>query len=103
MNKKVLTKTEIMSFLKQNKNKLDRYTVKRIGLFGSYARDEQKKNSDIDLVVEFKKPTLDNFMDLSSFLESSFEKKVDILTPVGIKSIRIKNVAENIAAGVIYV
>ena len=41
-----------------------RFSVKRIGLFGSYARGEQKASSDIDVLVEFEKPTFRNFMDL---------------------------------------
>jgi predicted nucleotidyltransferase len=41
------------------------FCVKRIGLFGSFARGEHKEASDIDILVEFDKPTFRNFMDLS--------------------------------------
>ena len=37
----------------------ERYSVRRIGVFGSYARREQKATSDIDVHVEFEKPTFD--------------------------------------------
>ena len=53
-----------MSLLKEHRDILKKYRVKRIGLFGSYVRGEQKRYSDIDFLVEFEKPTFDNFMDL---------------------------------------
>ncbi|WP_424356358.1 nucleotidyltransferase family protein [Methanobacterium sp. MBAC-LM] len=58
-----------------------KYNVKRIGFFGSYARHEEKEESDVDVLVEFEKPTFDNFMELSFYLEDLFGKKVDLLTP----------------------
>jgi len=109
-NKKFLTTEQIINLLKTNKDVLEKYKVKRIGLFGSYVKGEQKKKSDIDLVVEFDLPAFgkdfeglfDVFMDLSSYLEDLFGKKVDILTPASIESIRIKEVAEEIKRSVIY-
>jgi hypothetical protein len=53
--------------------------------------------------VEFKKPNFDNFMNLASYLEDLFGRKVEILTPVGIESIRIKEIKEEIKRSVIYV
>jgi predicted nucleotidyltransferase len=109
-NKKFLTTEQIINLLKTNKDVLEKYKVKRIGLFGSYVKGEQKKKSDIDLVVEFDLPAFgkdfeglfDVFMDLSSYLEDLLGKKVDILTPASIESIRIKEVAEEIKRSVIY-
>jgi predicted nucleotidyltransferase len=109
-NKKFLTTEQIINLLKTNKDVLEKYKVKGIGLFGSYVKGEQKKKSDIDLVVEFDLPAFgkdfeglfDVFMDLSSYLEDLFGKKVDILTPASIESIKIKEVAEEIKRNVIY-
>ena len=109
-NKKFLTTEQIINLLKTNKDVLEKYKVKRIGLFGSYVKGEQKKKSDIDLVVEFDLPAFgkdfeglfDVFMDLSSYLEDLLGKKADILTPASIESIRIKEVAEEIKRSVIY-
>ena len=56
--RKELTDKEIISLLKKHKDLLKKYKVKRIGLFGSYVRGEQKKRSDIDFLVEFEDPTL---------------------------------------------
>jgi len=69
-----------METLKANNNELrTRFSVKRIGLFGSYARGEQGKKSDIDLLVEFENPTYDHYMDLKFFLEKLLRAKVDIV------------------------
>jgi len=80
-----------------------RYSVRRIGVFGSYARGEQKATSDIDVLVEFEKPTFDNFMDLAYYLEELFGIRVDLLTPEGVKGIRIKEIAKEIMESVVYV
>lgn len=58
----------------------NKYNVKRIGVFGSYARDEQGEESDIDLLVEFNKPVGLKFVSLKLFLEKAFNKKVDLVT-----------------------
>ena len=63
-----------------------RFAVKRIGLFGSYARGEQKASSDIDILVEFEKPTFRNFMGLSFYLEDLFGREVDLVTVKGLHS-----------------
>lgn len=97
-----LTDNEIFRQLRENQDVLKKYRVKRIGLFGSYARGTQKKSSDIDFLVEFKKPDFDNFMDLVSFLEDLFGRRVEILTPDGVRSIRIKAIAKEIERSVVY-
>ena len=79
-----ITDKQIISLLKEHNALLDKYKVKRIGLFGSYARNEQKKNSDIDLLVSFKEPTFDNFMGLTFMLEDVFNRKVDLTTEKGL-------------------
>jgi hypothetical protein len=78
------------------------FRIKKIGIFGSYANSSQNKKSDIDVFVEFEKPIGLDFMDLAIFLEELFGKKVDILTPEGIKSIRVRKIASNIEKSIIY-
>ncbi|MGA2464421.1 MAG: nucleotidyltransferase family protein [Thermodesulfobacteriota bacterium] len=78
--KNELTDKEIMSLLKEHRDILKKYRVKRIGLFGSYVRGEQRRYSDIDFLVEFEEPTFDNFMDLVFSLEDLFSKKVELIT-----------------------
>lgn len=59
-----------------------KYGVKKIGVFGSFARGEGRKDSDIDVLVEFKDgfETFDNYMELKFFLEDLFGRKVDLVT-----------------------
>ena len=83
----MLTAEIILGMLENNKNKIGQYGVKRIGLFGSYCKNEQKKESDIDILVEFKKgeKTFDNYMDLKFFLEALFDCTVDLVVKEAIK------------------
>jgi predicted nucleotidyltransferase len=76
---------EIIDQLKSHAQEIKAcFGVKRIGLFGSFARGEQKESSDIDVLVEFEKPTFRNFMDLSFYLEDLFGRKVDLVTVKGL-------------------
>jgi len=83
----MLTSGIILEMLEDNKNKIGQYGVKRIGLFGSYCKNEQRKESDIDILVEFKKgkKTFDNYMDLKFFLEDIFDCTVDLVVKEAIK------------------
>ncbi|MGA1795752.1 MAG: nucleotidyltransferase family protein [bacterium] len=80
MKVKRLTEKEILKTLKQHSDTLKKYGVKRIGLFGSYVRGEQRDDSDIDFLIELEKPSFDNFMDLAFYLEDLFGKKVELIT-----------------------
>jgi uncharacterized protein len=71
---------EILNKLKTNNQLLKIYHVKKIGLFGSFSRNEGNDNSDIDFIVDFDKTSFDDFMDLSFKLEDLFKKKIDLLT-----------------------
>lgn len=79
-----LTSKQILKILQKNRNLLKKYSVKRIGLFGSLARDEAANNSDIDLLVDFEEKSFDNFIELAFELERIFNRKVDLLTEQGI-------------------
>jgi predicted nucleotidyltransferase len=63
-----------------------RYGVESIALFGSYARDEARPDSDVDLLVEFNRPpTFLSYMDLIDYLEQLFGARVDLATPKKLK------------------
>ena len=83
----MLTSEEILEKIEENIETIKKYGVKRIGLFGSYVRNEQKPESDIDLLVGFErsKKTFDNYMDLKFFLEDLFNHKVDLVIIEAIK------------------
>jgi len=78
--KQELTDDLIFSILRKHADVLKKLSVRKIGLFGLFVRGEQKRRSDIDFLVEFEKPTFDNFMDLVFSLEKHLGKKVDLVT-----------------------
>jgi len=84
-------------YLKEN------YGVKKIALFGSVVKGKYSKTSDIDMVVEFIRPIGFRFMDLAEYLEKRLGRKTDILTIEGVRSIRIKKVAQDIKRSLFYV
>lgn len=63
----------------------DRYSVEKIGYFGSYSRNEQTEKSDIDIIVEFRKPLGWDFFDLQEFLEKELKIKVDLVSMKALK------------------
>ncbi len=75
-----MTKIEILNTLTKEKAYLQKtYEVDKIGLFGSYAKDMQTKDSDIDIYVEFKHKTFSNIAGLWVYLEELYHKKIDLL------------------------
>ena len=96
------TRETILRTLRENPDLLERYSVDRIGLFGSFARDAATRKSDIDLLVEFDDPTYDNFLGLSRALERLFGRKVEIITPEGLDSIRVRSISESIRQSLTY-
>jgi uncharacterized protein len=76
----MMTRERILDFLKQHRFEMhERFSVKRIGLFGSYVRNAAVSGSDIDLLVEFDRLTFDHYMDLKFFLEDQFQSPVDLV------------------------
>lgn len=79
-------KQKILAALSGNRKTLRaRFAVRKIGLFGSFARGEQRKSSDIDLLVEFEKPSFDNYMELKFFLEDLLKARVDVVMADSLK------------------
>jgi len=80
-----LSAKEIVLTLNKHKDELRKYKVKKIGLFGSFLKNNQNKKSDVDLLVEFDKTTFDDYMDLKLFLEKLFKRKVDLVVEKNLK------------------
>jgi predicted nucleotidyltransferase len=82
MDNSNLTKDVILSVLRQQESILhDKFHVRKIGLFGSYARNEANDKSDIDFLVDFEEGNLDYYTirrDLHDFLGGKFEREIDI-------------------------
>ena len=58
----------------------EKYGVKQIALFGSFAKGTQSKSSDIDLLVQLERPLGFEFIDLACYLEDVLGRKVDLIT-----------------------
>lgn len=82
----MITKDEILGFLSHHREILaERYSVRRIGLFGSFRHEAANAQSDIDLLVELDHPTFDHYMDLKFFLEDHFQRSVDLVLVDSVK------------------
>ena len=71
----------------------ERFTVKRIGVFGSFARGNKRAESDVDIIVEFAEPTFDHYMDLKFRLEEVLQRPVDLVIADTVKP-RLKSIIE---------
>ena len=73
-----MDKNYILHFLKEHKEELQqKYNVRKIALFGSFARDEANEKSDIDILVDMPS-SFDNFFELKYYLEKNFNREVDL-------------------------
>ncbi|MFO8085005.1 MAG: nucleotidyltransferase family protein [Desulfobacterales bacterium] len=63
----------------------ERFTVKRIGVFGSFVRGDVHSESDVDIIVELAEPTFDHYMDLKFRLEEILDRPVDLVIADTIK------------------
>lgn len=82
MAKQVNDKTTLFRLLQSNAATIRSFGVSKLGLFGSFVRDEMTQSSDVDLLVDFEsgKKTYRNFIDLAYFLESICGRKVELVT-----------------------
>ena len=89
------TLSEIKEILRKHKKELkERYKVKSIAIFGSYARGKQTEKSDIDIMIEFYEPIGLKIVDLKDYLESILNVKVDLITKNSIQNPYIKKSIE---------
>ena len=92
---------EIVTYLRNNKGFFyDKFGVTRIGIFGSFTRDEQTRSSDIDMVVEIedRRKNIHSFLQLKRFLEKELARKIDLGFEHSLKPI----VREKIRGQIIY-
>ena len=96
-----MNREDILKFLKQKKQVLSKeYGVKTLGLFGSYSNNKQKKNSDIDILVEFSRSiSLLKYLSLVNKLSKETGKKIDLVMKSALK----KNIGKQILKEVVYV
>ncbi|MBI4930810.1 MAG: nucleotidyltransferase family protein [Bacteroidetes bacterium] len=84
------TKEEIIQFLRNNKNFLrEKFHLTKIGVFGSFARGDQKPTSDVDILIELEDGTKNIFdleYDLQELLKKQFNREVDLVHEKSIRS-----------------
>ncbi|PNE20179.1 nucleotidyltransferase [Mesotoga sp. Brook.08.YT.4.2.5.1] len=94
----------IIELLRENLPELkNRFSVSKIGVFGSYVKGNQSDNSDVDIYIEFDKVPGLEFMEIADHLERIVQNKVDLLTPSGLKSIRNSRIRQDIEKSITYV
>lgn len=76
------TKKEILDFLQINRQYImNKYHISQLGLFGSFARDEQTSESDVDVLIEIKEGTQNIYdlkVSLKKYLSQAFDRSVDL-------------------------
>ena len=93
---------DALALLRQHEPVLEkRFGVAKIGIFGSFARGVERPDSDIDVLVAFRKgeKTFDNFMGIKFYLEDVYGRKVDLVTEAALKPL----IRDPILAEVVYV
>ena len=93
-----MTKAFVLKFLRQHKAELfERYGVIKLGLFGSFVREEQTELSDIDLAVEIESDNkFRSFFGLKAYLEENLQRRVDLGIESSIKPIVKKYIDKEI-------
>ena len=96
-----MTKKEVLDFLSSHKSELEgNFGVTKLGLAGSYARNEVSDESDLDIIVEIKSENkFRSFFNLLHFLEDSLNTRIDLATEISLKPL----VRETIMKDIIYV
>ncbi|WP_067078509.1 nucleotidyltransferase family protein [Methanoculleus horonobensis] len=93
------SREEIFAILQRLRDELStRFSVSRIGIFGSVARGEQTETSDIDILVEFSRPVgFFTFVELEEYLSLHLGAPVDLVTPDALKPLIRERVAAEVA------
>jgi len=92
---------EIEEIISKHKKELyEKYKIKEIGIFGSFVRGENKKESDVDIVVEFEEvPGLIKFIEIEEYLSKLLGRKVDLVRKPAIR----EELKDKILEEVVYV
>jgi predicted nucleotidyltransferase len=90
---------EVLRTLREMEGELrERFSVSRIGVFGSSVADSASPESDVDILVELEEPTFDHYMDLKFRLEEVLDRPVDLVMAETLKP-RLRPIIER---GVVY-
>ena len=81
------TQNNILDLIQSKRESIRQFGVRELGIFGSFARNEQGPDSDVDVLVDLQRETFRDYMGLLSFLEDLFGRKVDLVMKDTIKPI----------------
>jgi uncharacterized protein len=83
----MLNKNEILKIINSNRNEFESFGIRKLGIFGSFVKDQQNEESDIDFIVEFdeRNKNFRNFMKSYDFLEHLFKRKIELITEDSLK------------------
>jgi uncharacterized protein len=90
----IATENVFQKLVSLRKELSNRFTVRRIGIFGSLIRGKATIDSDLDILVEFDDPTFDHYMDLKFMLEDNLKRPVDLVMADTLKP-RIRSIIEH--------
>ena len=91
MSEKTQTREEVLALLRTFKeNQKAAYALVSLGVFGSFARDEVRSDSDVDIVFETDKPNLFRAARMKQDLEELLGRSVDVLQLRGLTNLRLK-------------
>ena len=79
----VNSKQQVINLIIKNKQAFRNLGAKKVGLFGSFARGQQTRESDVDLLVDFlpEQKSYRNFLNVADLAEKLLDRKVEVLTP----------------------
>jgi predicted nucleotidyltransferase len=81
-----MNRETVLRTLAERRPEWEQYDVGTLSVFGSFARDEARDDSDLDVLVEFRhEPTYRSYMGLTLYLEDLFGRTVDVVTPDGLR------------------
>ncbi len=78
--KEKINSEKIIKEIEKRKEKIKGYGVRKIGVFGSVLKGKLTKKSDIDILIEFKNLSFDNYAEVIILLEKLFKRKIDLIT-----------------------
>ena len=83
MEKAVQNKSELINLLQQHSSRIRQFGVQRLGIFGSFVKDNVKETSDVDFFIEFfpQQKSFNNFMELGFYLGELTGRKIELVTP----------------------
>ena len=81
-----MERDRILALLKSRRRQLKKYGIHSLSVFGSVARGQVRKNSDVDILVDFEKPVgLFEYARLKMYLEGVLGREVDLVTPEALR------------------